>query len=181
MSSILLLSIGILVVMLFWVAGRRSAESAGFIGRAQGDSEYQVRLPRPDLLRRCLSEKDVAFAANLRSPAILRLLLHERRRLALEWLRSTRREASRLYRLHVLAVRHAEDLRPAAEAKLLIQVCLFLAVHEIMSVLVQFYGPFRTQAFLRSMGSLAEILSILSGRIADTVTPDLVPSPGAAR
>ena len=145
------------------------------------DSDYQVRLPRPALLLRFLSPEDVIFTARLRSPSILRLVLRERQRLAFEWLRIMRREAGRLCRLHVQAMRQAGDLRPRAEARLLAQVCLFWIVYELMCVMVLLYGPFRTQAFLRSVQGLGKLLSRLSGRIADRAAPQMAPLAGSAR
>jgi hypothetical protein len=37
------------------------------------------------------------------------------------------------------------------------------------------YGPLRTRRFLESLRVLADILSRLGGRIADSIGPDLVP------
>jgi len=170
MSLIVLLGAGAVIVMLLWAAGRRSGSEFDASNGNPGDPEYRLRLPRAEIIRRCFSANDLAFAAKLRSPAILRLLLRERRRLALEWLRLTRRIATRLFRLHVHSVRHAADLRPSAEAKLAAQVCVFLMACQLMSVMVRLYGPFRTQTFLRSVQSLANVLAALSGRMAETVS-----------
>ena len=52
-----------------------------------------VRLPNRILLDRCLSAEDLAFISSLESPRLMRLFLRERRRLAIAWLRQTRREA----------------------------------------------------------------------------------------
>ena len=170
MSLIVLLGVGIVIVILLWAAGRRrGSEFDASNGNPGEDLGYRLQLPRADLIRRCFSTNDLAFAAKLRSPAILQLLLRERRRLALEWLRLTRRIATRLFRLHVHTVRHAADLRPTAEAKLAAQVCVFLMACQLMSVMVRLYGPFRTQTSLRSVQSLANVLAALSGRIAETV------------
>ena len=117
----------------------------------------------------------MAFAERLRSPGIVRLLLQERQRLAQEWLRITRREAGCLYRLHVRAVRHATDLRPAAEARLLAEFCVFWIVSELMYAMVRFYGPVRTRGFLRSVQSMGGLLSSLSGRIAANASLRLAP------
>src|SRR5579864_3725677 len=124
-SSIIAIALALLYFL--WVVWRR--ETRNVTGDLTDPSEYLVRLPKRALLDRCLSPEDVEFAAMLRSPALLRLLVHERRRLALAWLRQMRREAVRLFRLHVRTVRHASGLRPEAEAKLFAAVGLFLLVH----------------------------------------------------
>ncbi|PWU04419.1 MAG: hypothetical protein C5B51_16885 [Terriglobia bacterium] len=120
------------------------------------------------------------FAVMLRSRMLLRLLLQERRRLALAWLRETRREAARLYRLHVRLVRHAAELRPLDETKLIAAVGLFLMLHALMMGTVSLYGPFRTRRFLTSLRLLAGVLSRLGGRIADSIGPAMIPSVGAS-
>jgi hypothetical protein len=117
-----------------------------------------------------LSIEDVEFAAQLGSPRILHLLLRERRRLALKWLRQTRREAGRLLRQHVRAARHAADLRPAAEVRLWFHAGLFLIVYEVLLTAVRLYGPFRTRAFVRSVFAMAGVLADLGDRIASAIT-----------
>lgn len=180
MGPLVLPGIAIILLILLWAERRSNSDFTGFRLSAADDSERVVRLPRATLLRQFLSAEDVAFAARLRSPAILRFVLRERQRLALEWLRITGLEAGRLYRLHVRAVRHATGLQPAAEAKLLVQVCGFWIVYELMCVMVRCYGPFRTHAFLRSVQGLGAILSDLSGHIAVTAATGPAPRAGAA-
>ena len=166
------------LILLLWLAGRRRSSEAGSPGGGvPDDSEYVVRLPPPGLLGRCLSAEDVAFAASVGSRPVLRLLMQERRRLALLWLRLTRQEARRLYELHGRAVRHAADLRPMTEAKLLVEMTLFLIVYEVLAGLVALYGPVRTRALVRSIQGLAGVLSGLGGRIAEAALP--VPAPSA--
>ncbi|HEY1241131.1 MAG TPA: hypothetical protein VGF16_11270 [Bryobacteraceae bacterium] len=123
----------------------------------------------------------MAFIAGLRSPAVLQLLLRERRRLALEWLRLTRREARRLLRLHLRSVRHSADLRPATEARLLLHFGMFVVVYEILVAMVRLYGPVRTQSFVRSVQRLADVLSSASGQIAKAASPVSFPNVESAR
>src|SRR5579864_5270397 len=102
MNIIFIVAIGVVLLVLLRAAGRdRNAQSVGPGGKSLESSEYVVRLPPRELLKRCLSVEDVDFVTGLRSREVLNLLLTERRRLALEWLRHTRREAGRLFRLHV--------------------------------------------------------------------------------
>jgi hypothetical protein len=176
----LIIAIALALLFLLWVVWRRETKNGSGTGGGIPDaSEYLVRLPKRALLDRCLSAEDVEFAAMLRSPALLHLLVYERRRLALAWLRQTRREAVRLFRLHVRTVRHASGLRPGAEAKLFSAVGLFLIVHGVMVGSVCLYGPFRTRRFLESVRLLADILSRLGGRIAESIGPGLVPQMGS--
>lgn len=172
MNWIVILVIAFVLLLLLWAAGRKSAvpaESAG--GSLPDPAEHLVRLPPHALLDRCLSVEDAEFAASLGSPAVLRLLLRERRRFALEWLRQTRSEAGRLLRLHVRAVRYAAGLRPAREATLLFQAGMFAVIYEVLVLTVSLYGPFRTRRFVRAVHGLAGVLIVLGGRIATATVP----------
>jgi hypothetical protein len=102
-------------------------------------------------------------------------VVRERQRLAMAWLRQTRREAGRLFRLHIRTVRQAEGLRPAAEVKLVFAAGAFLVVCAVMMAAVELYGPLHTRRFLESIRKLAGILSNLGGRIAASIGAGLVP------
>jgi hypothetical protein len=164
----------LLVVVL---RGNRQQETGGNY-ELLNRPESLVRLPDRALLDRCLSAEDLAFISSLESPRLLRLFLRERRRLAIVWLRQTRREAQRLLELHVRSVRYAADLRPGAEAKLFLAAGLFLVVYTMMSGIVLWYGPLRTRRFLQSLQSLAGLLSILGQRIAGGIAPGPLPAIG---
>jgi hypothetical protein len=173
MSLFFLIAIPVVLLILLALSGRRShgEEATGL----PAEAEYLIRLPERSLLDHCLSAEDSEFVAALRSPRLLALLVYERRRLALAWLRQTRREAGRLYRLHVRSVRHAAGLRPAAELRLLSAVSLFALVYALMVGTVWMYGPFRTRRFLDSLRVLAGVLSGLGSRIADSIGPEWSP------
>ena len=171
MSSVIFVTIGIVLLTLLWARGRRHG-SAFVRSRPVTDaSQYLAQLPPSSLLGRCFSEEDVRFVASLGSQAVLRLLLQERRRLALEWLRLTRHEARRLFGLHVRTVRFVADLRPATEFKLLVQAGGFLFTSEVLEVLVRWYGPFRAHAYVQSIQGLGGVLAGLGGGIAQSIPP----------
>lgn len=183
MDLVLIIGVGVvLLLVLLVVARRRDAEDPVSNGDMPDSSEFLVRLPPCSLLGRCLAPEDVEFVSRLRSRRVMRLLIRERRRLAVEWLHRNRREAGRLFRLHVRRSRHAPNLRPAAEFRLLVQTGLFLALCQLLAAIVRLYGPLRAQAFVSSVSALAGVLSNLGGRIAATVAPASVPdAPAAAR
>jgi hypothetical protein len=175
MNFILIISISLALLFFLWLVARRSASDSAAQLDHPSDSEYLVRLPPRALLDRFLSADDVEYAATLNSPALLRLVVRERRRLAMAWLRQTRREAGRLFRLHHRMVRQAEGLRPAAEMKLVLVAGSFLVVSAVMMAAVELYGPLRTRRFLESVRKLAEILSKLGDRIAEGIGAGMVP------
>ena len=169
MNTVIFISIGIVLLILLWAGGRRPSAASVRSGAAPEASEYSVQLPPSGLLGRCFSEEDVKFVASLGSRTVSRLLVLERRRLALEWLRLTRREIRRLFGLHVQTVRFAADLRPVVEFQLLVQAGAFLFIYELLGALVRFYGPFRAQAYVRSIQGLGSVLANLGGGIAQSV------------
>lgn len=178
MNSVIFLAIGTILLILLWARGRRHVPAVVGCQLVSETPEYLVQLPPRGLLERCFSEEDVGFVTSLRSEAVLRLLLEERRRLALEWLRLTRREARRLLALHVRTVRFAADLRPATEFKLLAQAGAFLLTYEVLALLVRWYGPCRAQAYVRFIQGLGSVLATLGSGIARSASP--VPTPRMA-
>ncbi len=177
-----LIAITVALLFLLFVAWRRETRpDSGWSGSSPDRFDTQIQLPNRALLERCLAAEDVQFALMMQSPALLRLLLWERRRLALEWLRATRRETLRVYRLHVRRVQHASGLRPAAEMKLMAAVALFLLCGGLMMLSVSLYGPLRTQGFLESLRRMARILSSLGARIADSSAPGLAAQTAGGR
>lgn len=170
---ILAIAIGLLALTaLAIIRARRSAPTPSGLGA----DEFLVRLPPTALLARCISVDDVAYISGLRSPELSHLLFRERRRLTLLWLRQTRREAGRLYRLHLRISAQAPDLRPVAELGLLFHFASFLLVYQILLSVAWFYGPVRTQALVRSIRALADILAGHLERIARAI--ESAASPG---
>jgi len=165
------------LVLLVWCRSRQEEE--GWSNEIANRPECPVRHPDRALLDRCLSAQDLAFISSFESRALLRLFLRERRRLAVAWLRQTRREAQRLLRLHVRSVRYAADLRPGAEVKLFLAAGLFLMVYGTMLAIVSWYGPLRTRRFLESVQGLAGVLSRLGERIATGIPSGGLPTVNA--
>jgi hypothetical protein len=165
-----------LVALLVLVLSRSRHQEAGGSNETANRPESPIRLPDRTLLDQCLSVEDLAFVSSFQSRPLLRLFVHERRRLAVAWLRQTRREAQRLLRLHLSSVRYAADLRPGAEAKLFLAAGLFLLVYGLMLGIVIWYGPLRTRRFLESLQSLAGVLSQLGERIATAIAPGRLPA-----
>jgi|SRR5579884_3274981 len=180
MDLAIVLGITALLLVLLLITHNRGAE------RSSGVALESQDLPRPPsraILDRCLSLEDIRFITTIRSPELLRLLLSERRRLALRWLKQTRTEAGRLFRSHLRAARHAQNLRPATEFRLLFDFTSLVLIYQLLAILVRFYGPIRTAGFLRLAHSLSHVLANLGGHIADTVAATRLAerSPIAAR
>jgi hypothetical protein len=168
-----------LIGLLSLILSRGAYDELDRANHTLGNSQLVVSLPKRSLLHRCLSAEDLEFVRLRKSPPLLRLFLHERRRLAMAWLRQTRREARRLVRLHLSSVRFAADLRPAAEAKLFFAVGLFWLVYAALLVAVWWYGSLRTRRSVQSIRALAGILTGLADRIVAGIVPDAMAGMGA--
>jgi len=165
-----------LAALLVLVLRRSREHEAGGWYDSPNRRDTLVRLPDRTLLDRCLSVEDLAFISSFASRHLLRLFVRERRRLAIAWLRQTRREAQRLLQLHVRSVRYAADLLPGAEVTLFLAAALFLVVYGIMLGIVFWYGPLRTRRFVQSLQGLAGVLSGLGERIAAGIPSGSMPA-----
>ena len=165
-----------LAALLVLALHRSRRQEAGVSFDFPNRRDTLVRLPDRTLLDRCLSAEDLEFISSLQSQPLLQLFVRERRRLAVAWLRQTRREAQRLLELHVRSVRYAADLQPGAEAKLFLAAGLFVLIYGMMLGIVFWYGPVRTRRFLQSLQGLGGILSQLGERIATSTGSGPLPS-----
>ncbi|MBV8733120.1 MAG: hypothetical protein JO336_25200 [Acidobacteriia bacterium] len=169
--------IGVLCVSLAWLLYlmlRRAAQDDwSRISDEREGSPYAVCFPRRSLLNQCLSAEDLDFVQRRNSRGLVRLFLCERRRLAIAWLRQTRKEAHRLVRLHLHSVRYAEDVRLAAEARLLLALVLFHLVYVALLSLFWWYGPWQTQRLRRPLRELCGALAQLADRIVAVAGPAL--------
>jgi hypothetical protein len=132
-------------------------------------SEEEDELRKPPsraLMQRVLAREDLEYARQLGSPRLLRLLLRERRRLALGWIDGSRREAVRIFRDHFRMSRHYSSLRPQAELALTANFMMFLMVCDVLRLLVWALGPFRTRHVFACVRSLSEVLAGLGEAMA---------------
>jgi hypothetical protein len=181
MNTGVIFAVAIVLLALIARALVRSRDSAQGVPPGADADEFLVRLPPTALLARCISVDDVAYISRLQSPSLSHLLFSERRRLALMWLSQTRREAARLYRFHLSTSAQAENLRPAAEIQLLFHFVAFWFLYQILIFVVWFYGPLRTEVFVRSIRALADILASHVERIARAITSARAPELRAGR
>jgi hypothetical protein len=157
----LLLVVGMLLRDAFGRRGRSTAAQATELTTPA----LQAELPSRVLMDRIFAEDDLNFVKAERWRQIKKEFLRERRRLALSWLGQAKREALRILRLHLLAVRADLALHPATELKLIFHTFLFFAVYSLIWSSVFCYGAFWARAFMRNVVTLAGSLSGLGGSI----------------
>jgi hypothetical protein len=124
-----------------------------------------VEVPPAALMDRIFAEDDLGFVSGEGIRPIRRQFLQDRRRIALSWLGLTRREAIRILRLHLRAVRTNRSLQPLVEFQLLAHTLLFFAVYALLWSIVAGYGAFWARGFVRNVIALTGRLSSLGATI----------------
>jgi hypothetical protein len=166
---ILFVAIG---VGLLLVVGRLLRDAFGKRGVARDDYAamaveilHPAEVPPAALMNRIFAEDDLSFVSSEGVRPIRRQFLQDRRRIALSWLGLTRREALRILRLHLRAVRTNRSLHPLLEFQLLAHTLLFFAIYTLLWSIVATYGAFWARGFVRNVITLAGRLSALGARI----------------
>jgi hypothetical protein len=158
---------------LLWVAGLLLRDAFRNSGAARDDyaalepeeALLTLEVPPAMLMDRILAEDDLRFVSGESVEPIRRQFLLDRRRIALSWLGQTRREALRILRLHLRAVRSNLSLHPLVELRLLAHTLLFFVVYALLWSIVATYGAFWARGFVRNVVTLTGRLSALGARI----------------
>jgi hypothetical protein len=177
MTNLTLITILAVALAAVLALALRRTEEPGLPGPVDDVGGWD-RLPRRSLIDRFLATADIDYVASLRLPGIFKVLIEERRRLALEWLRATRTEARRIIQLHARSARHSAELAVSTEFRLYWQYANFVLVYYAAVCLLQIYGPRSARRVVRSVGALTDRLASLGGGIADIARPVAVPAGG---
>jgi hypothetical protein len=158
---------------LYWepdlsIAGLPASEdSAGQLDLANDAFSFEILL-------RAFGEDDQRFITALGDKNVERLLLFERKRIALRWIRRKSAEARSIMREHANRAREASDLRVSGEARLAFRYMELLMLCEVLSLSVFLFGPAGLQKFaVQTNMVLLDIKRFGSVVVpgADTVTP----------
>jgi hypothetical protein len=121
------------------------------------------QIPHSEILQRIFSEDDHRYVAEIGDPLVERLLLLERKRVAIGWIRRKAAEARFIMREHARRARGSRNLDVSREARLAFQYLEFLALCELLVLTVFFFGPaawqglaIRTNGILSGMRRLGE-------------------------
>jgi hypothetical protein len=93
------------------------------------------------VMSRVFSTEDAEFVASLESSELERLVVQERKKLALQWVARKSREARRIVREHAQASRTAQDLQVLGELQLLAHYLELRALCGLLVILVMALGP----------------------------------------
>ncbi len=141
--------LGLLLLALLARWGRRSSGRAitidEFSEAQKGLSTLQWDLVQTGPVGRIFAQEDLHFICSQTTRRVQRLFQHERKRLAISWLRHTRQQVKRLMDLHLKLASYTFDPSPAVELALAIDYLSFIAVCHLLLVLLWFRGPFRVR------------------------------------
>lgn len=171
----LFLAIGLLLLIVLLVWARRSA-SAAPDGRARAEvlealSALELAVPPRPLRERIFALEDWEFISNQAAHNTQRLFLKERRRVALSWLRETRKKVGEVIALRRTAVRRDRELRPAVEIKLATDYGFFFLVYVLLHTLIWLGGPFGARRMVGFAANLAEEVSLSTARLLVELDP----------
>ena len=121
-----------------------------------------------EVLQRIFSEDDHRYVAEIGDPRVERLLLLERKRVAIGWIRRKAAEARFIMREHMRRARRAKNLEVSREVRLAFQYLEFRALCELLVLTVFFFGPAAWQGLaIRTNGILLGM-----SRFGESAAPD---------
>jgi hypothetical protein len=118
------------------------------------------------LADRIFSDKDYRCVHGLGAASLNDLLLRERRRLALTWLKRLKMEAAKVLSEHLHAVRADAQLRPATEIKLAFCAVQFYILYVALAAILRWRSTYRVGGILTQISQWSRRLSVLHWRLA---------------
>jgi hypothetical protein len=163
---------GGLLILLLLLGIRQGKNSSGL--------EYQANLPMigtieelgpcpQEFVSKIFSETDRTFVSSTGSPELQRLLMSERKQVALAWVRQTSSFVGLVMREHVTSVRSSQDLQVATEAGIVARYAQLMLICGLLSVVIRIAGPF----WLRDLALYTQQLSQRTAEVALFLAPEV--------
>jgi hypothetical protein len=135
-AGAVLLLLLLAVVTKGWLAARQLQDVA-----PASREEDAMEPCAEEFVSRIFSRADWEFVRGLRAGRIERLFKHERKRVALVWVRQTSAIIRKVMRQHAEAARQSANLKFSMEINILAQFLTLMAVCGTLSVAIQIAGP----------------------------------------
>jgi hypothetical protein len=124
------------------------------------------------VIKRIFSVEDAEFVARSATPDVKCSFFNERKKLALHWFRRTRKQVARLMDLHLRLAGYTYDPSPGFELRLTAKYLTFVAVSNIVLLLLWLLGPFKATRSIsyaiRTAGSFCTTFSVRLERVNPT-------------
>ena len=112
-----------------------------------------------EFVARIFSPEDGQFISQTHAPYLKRLFLHERKRVALLWVRQTSRDIQQVMRNHTDTAKQAADIRFRTELSLFLTYVELRLMCETLSLLITTVGPPRLERIAASVHELSQQIS----------------------
>ena len=106
--------------------------------------------------QRIFATDDLQFIARAGTPEVQRLLVKERRSLAISWLRLTQRQVRQLMHVHLKLASYTVEPSPGFEFRLAVNYLCFRVVSNALLMLVWLRGPFKAVRIIGYARGVAE-------------------------
>jgi hypothetical protein len=121
-----------------------------------------------DVMRRILSTEDICFIAETASPEAQKLFHHERKKLAIRWIRRTQAQISELMKLHLMLKSYATDSNSDLDIGLSIRYAAFKVISTFVLIVIWLAGPLKAGVVVaRIIGSANYFLNVFYSRQFD--------------
>jgi hypothetical protein len=171
--SILGTSILVVAIRLLMQSGNRRERSSVTVEEyANARQALDSVFIETAIVRRIFSVEDANFIEVSATPIVRRSFLKERKQLALRWFRKTRKQVAQLMDLHLRLASYTYDPNPRFELRLTVTYLAFVAVFNVVLLLLWLLGPFKASRgisyAIRMAGSFCSAFSIRLGRVNPT-------------
>jgi hypothetical protein len=124
------------------------------------------------VIERIFAVEDAEFIARSAPRDVKRSFFSERKKLAVHWFRKTRKQMAGLMDLHLRLASYTHDPSPGFELRITAKYLTFVAVSNIVLLLLWLLGPFRATRSvsyaIRAAGSFCTTFSIRLERVNPT-------------
>ena len=158
------LTVGLLLLIALVVFALRQGSTArdfDSISEFPGDLRHsgEIEVCPPELVARIFSREDWELISQTHSPALERLFLEERKKVALLWVRQTSRGIQQVMRNHADAAKQAADIRFRTELSLFLMYIELLLMCETLLLLITTVGPPRLERIASYVHGLSRQIS----------------------
>jgi len=152
--------------------GRRQKPAVTMDEYSKAREALEAVFVQTSAIERVFSVEDFKFIVRAGKDDARRLFLHERKKLALLWLRNTQKRVAQLMDLHLRLANYTYDPNPGFELELNAKYGAFVVLSNIVLLLLWVAGPFkatRTIAYtIRAAGNFCSVFSLRLERINPT-------------
>lgn len=126
---------------------------------SQARAALDSALDETAAIKRIFADEDMEFITRIGTRDVQRFFLKERRDLAIQWLRMTRKQVARLMDLHLKLAGYTYEPSPSFEFKLVASYWWFVMSCDALLILFWLRGPFEAVRIIRYTLAMAENFS----------------------